>query len=183
MKKIGIVFVFAIALMSCTQTKVGYVDIDEIVKEYKATKDAEKAINEKSAGIKGQLDQLGAEYQKNVTDYYAKMQKMSNKAKQQAEATLMQQQETFKQRQQQAQAEVQKDGQERMDEINENIIDFVSDYAKANGFAYILGTSEQTKTVLYGDSKTDLTDIILENLNDDYKKENKKEVKEEEIEK
>jgi outer membrane protein len=183
MKKIGIVVVIALTLTSCTQTKIGYVDLEEVVKEYKGTKDAEKAMNEKSAGIKGQLDQLAAEYQTKVTDYYAKVKTMSTKVRQQTEDVLRQQQEVLNQRQQQAQAEVQKDGQERMGEINENIIDFVSDYAKVNGFTYILGTSEQTKTVLYGDSKTDLTDVILENLNDAYKKENKVEVKEGEAEK
>ena len=182
MKKIGIVVVIAFTLISCTQTKIGYVDLEEVVKEYKGTKDAEKAMNEKSVGIKGQLDQLATEYQTKVTDYYAKVKTMSTKVRQQTEDALRQQQEVLNQRQQQAQAEVQKDGQERMEEINENIIDFVSDYAKANGFTYILGTSEQTKTVLYGDSKSDLTDVILENLNDAYKKENKTEGIEEKTE-
>ena len=51
MRKIGILIVFAILLMSCNQTKIGYVDLEEVVKEYKGTKDAEKAMNEKSQGI------------------------------------------------------------------------------------------------------------------------------------
>ena len=170
MKKIVVIVLFTLTLVSCNQTKIGYVDVDEILKEYKGTKDAEKALNEKSAVIKAQLDQQAADYQKKVTDYYAKAQKMSNKARQEAEGVLMQEQEVLKQRQQQAQVGVQKDGQDRMIEINESIEDFVEDYAKANGYSYILGTSNQTKSVLYGDSKSDITDIILEELNDTYKK-------------
>ncbi len=167
-KLIGIAF-FALMLSSCTQTKIAYVDVEEILKEYKGTKDAEKEMNKKSAEIKGQLDQLAAQYQQKVADYYAKAEKMSTKARQEAENGLMQEQEVLKQRQQQAQVEVQKDGQDRMTEINESIEDFVEDYAKANGYSYILGTSKQTKSVLYGDSKSDITDIILEELNDVYK--------------
>ena len=170
MKKIVAIVLFTLTLVSCNQTKIGYVDVEEILKEYKGTKDAEKAMNEKSAVIKAQLDQLAADYQKKVTDYYAKAQKMSNKARQEAEGVLMQEQEVLKQRQQQAQVGVQKDGQDRMTEINESIEDFVEDYAKANSYSYILGTSNQTKSVLYGDSKSDITDIILEELNDAYKK-------------
>ena len=170
MKKIVAIALFTLTLVSCNQTKIGYVDVEEILKEYKGTKDAEKEMNKKSAEIKGQLDALAADYQKKVTEYYAKAQKMSNKARQEAEGALMQEQEVLKQRQQQAQVEVQKDGQEIMTEINEDIADFVKDYAKANGYSYVLGTSEQTKSVLYGDSKSDITDIILEALNDDYKK-------------
>jgi outer membrane protein len=170
MKRIIGIAIVALMFVSCTQAKIGYVDIEEIVKEYKGTKDAEKAMNEKSAGIKGQLDQLAADYQKKVTDYYAKAEKMSNKSRQEAEGALMQDQEALKQRQQQAQVAVQKDGQDRMIEINESIEDFVEDYAKANGYSFILGTSDQTRSVLYGDAKSDITDTILDELNDSYKK-------------
>tara|TARA_R110002073_G_scaffold279026_1_gene443042 strand:+ start:305841 stop:306464 length:624 start_codon:yes stop_codon:yes gene_type:complete len=180
MKKIVVSIVFTLMLVSCTQTKMGYVDVEEILKEYKGTKEAEKEINKKSAEMKGQLDQLASEYQAKVNDYYAKAQKMSTKARQEAEGNLMKEQDVLKQRQQQAQIEVQNDGQEKMTEINENIADFVADYAKSNGYTYILGTSEQTRTVLYGDSKSDITDIILDALNDSYKKETSASNKEEE---
>jgi len=170
MKKIAIVFVFAMTLISCTQTKIGYVDVEEVLKEYKGTKEAEKEMKKRSTEISGQLDLLAADYQAKVTDYYAKVQKMSAKTRQETEALLMQQQEALKQRQQQAQIDVQKDGQEKMLEIDEVIVDFVEDYAKENNYTYIFGTSEQTKSVLYGKSEDDLTDIILEALNDSYKK-------------
>ena len=55
---------------------------------------------------------------------------MTTKARQQEEQNLMQQQELLKQSQQQAQSNVQKEGQDKMTEINESIEDFVSDYAK-----------------------------------------------------
>jgi len=172
MKKIIVLITFALILVSCNQTKIGYVDVEEILKEYKGTKEAEKEINKKSDELKKELDQLAANYQAQVTDYYAKANKMSAKARQEAEGVLMQAQNILKQRQQQAQINVQKEGQEKMEEINESIEDFVEDYAKTNSFSYILGTSQQTKSVLYGDSKSDLTDIILEALNDSYKKGN-----------
>ena len=65
---------------------------------------------------------------------------------------------------------MQKAGQDKMAEINETVEDFVKDYAKANNYAYILGTSDQTKAVLYGDTTLDVTDAVLEELNDAYKK-------------
>ena len=179
MKKLGVILVMTISLISCTQTKMAYVDVEEILKEYKGTKDAEKEMNKKSAEIGKELDELANAYQAKVTDYYAKANKMSTKARQQEEQTLMQQQELLKQRQQQAQSNVQKEGQDKMTEINENIEDFVADYAKNNGYTYILGTSDQTKSVLYGDAKSDLTDVILEGLNASYKKNNSEDKKEE----
>ncbi len=169
MKRILAVAFVALMMTSCNQTKIAYVDVEEVLKEYKGMKDAQKEMDAKSADLKKELDQLAAEYQTKVRDYYAKAQKMSNKARQEAEQSLQQQQQVLNQRQQLAQQQVQKDGQEKMDEINENIQDFVSDYAKKNGYTYILGTSEQTKSVLYGDLKSDLTDEIVDELNDAYK--------------
>lgn len=172
MKKFGIILLLATTLISCTQTKIAYVDVEEILKEYKGTKDAEKEMNLKSAEIGKELDAKANAYQAKVSEYYAKAGKMSAKSRQQEEQSLMQQQEVLKQGQQQAQMIVQKEGQDKMTEINEEIEDFVADYAKDNGYTFILGTSDQTKSVLYGDSKSDVTDIILEALNDSYKKEN-----------
>jgi len=171
MKKFGIILFVAAALISCTQTKMAYVDVEEVLKEYKGTKEAEKEMNTKSAEIGKELDVMANAYQAKVSEYYAKASKMSAKARQQEEQSLMQQQEVLKQNQQQAQLSVQKEGQEKMTEINEDIEDFVADYAKDNGYTFILGTSDQTKSVLYGDSKSDITDIILDALNDSYKKE------------
>lgn len=168
-KLIGIV-VFTLLVVSCSQPKIGYVNVEEILKEYKGTKAAEKTMNEKSAQIKGQLDALAADYQKEVTDYYSKRTKMSVKQIQETEANLTQKNQLLSQQQQQAQAQVQKEGQEMMAEINETVADFVKDYAKTNGYSYVLGTSDQTKAVLYGDTTLDVTDAVLEALNDAYKK-------------
>ena len=175
MKKLVVILLLAVTLISCTQTKIAYVDVEEILKEYKGTKDAEKEMNKKSEEIGKELDVLAKDYQAKVTDYYAKANKMAASARQKEEQNLMQQQEFLKQRQQQAQVNVQKEGQDIMTEINEDIEDFVADYAKNNGYTYILGTSSQTKTVLYGDPKKDITDVILETLNDSYKKDNSEE--------
>jgi len=170
LKKLIGIGVFTLMLVSCSQPKIGYIDVEEVLKEYKGTKTAEKTMNEKSVQIKGQLDALAAEYQKEVTEYYNKRTKMSAKQVQETEASLTQKNQLLSQQQQQAQAQVQKEGQEIMVEINETVADFVKDYAKANGYSYILGTSDQTKAVLYGDSTLDVTDAILEALNDAYKK-------------
>jgi len=115
-------------------------------------------------------NQLKTEYQAKVQEYQSKMNKMSRKARQEAEASFMQMQQGINQRQQQAQTNMQKAGQDKMAEINETVADFVKDYAKANSYAYILGTSDQTKAVLYGETTLDVTDAVLEELNDAYKK-------------
>ena len=156
-------------MLSCNQTKIAYVDVEEVIKEYKAMKDAQKELEIKENEFTQVLEQLAASYQSGLKSYQEKGRSMSLKKRQETENELMQQQQILNQRQQQAQQELQKFGQERMDEINESIQDFVTDYAKANGYTYILGTTDQTKAVLYGESTMDLTDVIIEAINDEYK--------------
>ena len=124
----------------------------------------------KEAELKKVLDQLAVGYQTGLKEYQDKGRRMSAKQRQEAESKLMQQQQLLNQQQQQAQQELQKFGQDKMEEINEDIQDFVTDYAKSNGYTYILGNSEQTRAVMYGASTNDLTDELLEALNDQYKK-------------
>ena len=86
----------------------------------------------------------------------------------------------IQQRQQMAQQQVQAEGQKMMNQINEEIDAFLVTYAKSNGYSYILGTSEQTKSVLYGDASLNVTEDVLSALNEGYSPENK-EVKTEEV--
>lgn len=169
MKKIFTILALGFLLISCNQTKMAYVDIDEILKEYKGMKDARKEMEQKEKEFKARLDQLAVNYQTGLKEYQEKARSMSAKQRQETEGRLMQQQQVLNQSQQQAQQELQKFGQEKMEEIDENVEDFIEDYAKKNGYNYILGTSSQTKAVVYGESKSDLTDTILEALNDSYK--------------
>lgn len=80
----------------------------------------------------------------------------------------MQEQQMIQQRQQIAQQQVQAEGQKKIDKINEDIEGFLEGYAKSNGYTYILGTSEQTKSVLYGQESLNITAEVIEALNSDY---------------
>jgi outer membrane protein len=80
----------------------------------------------------------------------------------------MQEQQMIQQRQQLAQQQVQAEGQKMIDQINEEIEDFVASYAKSNGFTFVLGTSEQTKSVLYGDESMNITEQLIDALNAEY---------------
>lgn len=179
MKKIVALGLVAFLALSCNQTKIAYIEIDEVIKEYKGMKDAQKELDARETEFKRALDQLAVGYQNGLKDYQEKARSMSMQKRQETESQLMQQQQLLNQQQQQAQQELQKFGQDKMDEINETIQDFVSDYAKSNGYTYILGTSNQSKAVLYGENSLDITDAIIEAVNDEYKANAKRDLPEE----
>lgn len=179
MKKLITVFSIILLFASCNQVKIAYVDVEEILKEYEGSKKAEEEMKAQSEKIATELDQLAFNFQQKVQEYQQNTNALSANAKKQKEQELMQEQQQIQQRQQMAQQLIQTEGQKRIDIINEDIESFLTDYAKQNGLTYILGTSKQTKSVMYGDKDLDITEEVIDALNDDYKSKSKEEKKEE----
>lgn len=168
MKKLVGALALAVLLSSCTQVKIAHVDVEEILKEYKGSKKAEEEMKAESDKMAAELDQLAIPFQQKVQDYQQNSQSMSTADRQAKEQELMREEQMIRQRQQLAQQQVQAEGQKMIDKINEDIEEFLEGYAKSKGYTYILGTSATTRSVMYGDESLDITDEVLEALNDGY---------------
>jgi outer membrane protein len=168
MKKLLAVFTILFLLASCSQVKIAHVDVEEILKEYKGSKKAEEEMKAQSDKMANELDQLALPFQQKFQEYQQNSNSMSDSSRKEKELELRQEQQVIQQRQQIAQQQIQAEGQKKIEKINEEIESFLSDYAKTNGFTYILGTSSQTKSVLYGEESLNITDVIIEGLNESY---------------
>ncbi|MET2986446.1 OmpH family outer membrane protein [Aureibaculum conchae] len=170
MKNLVIVVIVALGLFSCQEpVKIAYVDVEEIMKEYKGTKDTEATMKGKSDKLKSELDSLIANWQNKAKAYQDNAQKMSAKARQDREQVLMQEQQQINQRQQTIQQQVQAEGQESLETLSKEINDFVKNYAKEKGYNFVLGTTGSNGTVMYGEESADVTDDVLVQLNKSYK--------------
>ena len=168
MKKI-LIIAFAFALASCNQTKIAYIDVEVLMKDYTATKDLEVKLKAKQEVFAKELDSLQGPFQLKVQEYYKLAPKMTPQKRAEAEGALQQEQQFLQARQQQASQELQKENQENSEALTKKVDSFVADYAKAKGYQLIIGTSGKG-TVMYGDEKMNVTADILEVLNKDYSK-------------
>lgn len=171
MKKLAGIFSMILILASCTQVKIAHVDIGEVMKEYEGSKKAEEKMKAQSEKISNEIDQLAIPFQQKVQEYQKNQGSMSADERQKVEAELMQEQQMLQQRQQMAQQQVQMEGQQMIEKINEEIDTFLETYAKSNGYTYILGSSDQTKSVLYGEESMNVTDAVIDALNENYEEE------------
>jgi outer membrane protein len=167
----SMVFLFT----SCTQEKVAYVDVEEIYKEYNKAKEAEQEMTIQSQKMSNELEELRMVFQQKVQEYQNASSSLSDTEKQQKEQELMREQQEIQQRQQMARQLMQEESKGKMDKIDEDIDRLISKYAESKGFTLVLGTSSQTKSVLYGDSSKNITDQIIESLNAEYEPEEIKE--------
>ncbi len=168
MKKLLVVFSVFLLLVSCNPIKITYVDIEEVIKEYEGSKEAEKEMKAESEKMAAELDQLAMSFQQKVQVYQSNSKNLSDNARREQEQVLRQEEQMIQQSQQMAQQQIQSKGQEMMKKINEEIETFLSEYAKTNSYSYILGTSNQTKSVYYGDASLNITEAVITALNESY---------------
>lgn len=164
-----------ILFTSCTQEKVAYVDVEEIYKEYNKAKEAEQQMSIQSQKMSNEIEEFRMAFQQKVQEYQNASSSLSDTEKQQKEQELMREQQEIQQRQQMARQLIQEESKGKMDLIDEDIERLISKYAESKGFTMVLGTSSQTKSVLYGESSKDITDDIIESLNDEYEPEESEE--------
>ena len=94
---------------------------------------------------------------------------MSQSAIQKLSQELQQKEQVLQQRVQFEQQSIAQESQTLNDSIINKVIDFVKDYGVTNSFNFILGSNE-AGSVLYGQESSDLTQEILEALNEKYSK-------------
>ena len=171
MKHLFLVLSMIFLFISCTQEKTAFVDVEEIYKEYNKAKEAEQEMTIRSQKMSNDIEALKMVFQQKVQEYQSSSTSLSDADKLKKEQELMREQQEIQQSQQMAMQMIQEESKTIMEKIDEDIESFISEYAKANGLTMIFGTSSQTKTVLYGDSSKDITEAIIESLNDEYKSE------------
>ena len=169
MKKLLLV-AFVIVFASCNQTKIAYINVEDLMKDYDGTKALEETLKEKQEVMAKELDSISAPFQAKVQEYYQSAQKMSVSKRAETEQALQQEQQILQGRQQQASQALQQENQMLSEAITKKVDSFVSVYSKANGLNLVLGTSGNG-TVMYGDDDLNVTSAILELLNKDFSKE------------
>lgn len=157
------------AVVSCKQEKIGYVDNVKLMDEYKEKVDVEADFKSKVDALTKKRDSISQAFQLEAQAFQEKAQKLSQQKAQEEYGQMQQKGQFIGQQLQQEDQQLQAAGQTQMDSIVSKVKREVKAYGKANGFTYILGGGDGG-SVLYGTDANDLTDEIVKILNDKYKK-------------
>jgi len=175
MKKTGILFVFLTLLLACqNQQKIGYVDNGKLINEYQEKKDIEAKYNLKEQAFQKRTDSISKAFQLEAQEFQMKLSSMPQSKQQEQYQILGQKQKMLQQQLQFEQQQMQQAFQTEIDSVISKVKDFVKAYGKNNGYNYILGTSDNVASVLYGDETNDLSQIMIDSLNLAYKKQSNK---------
>jgi outer membrane protein len=172
MKNLFYVVLMALVLSSCQKQKIGFVDNGEVINEYQKKKDVEADFQVKQEAFTKRADSISQAFQAEAQSTQTEAQRLakSNNLKKAEEMMggLQQKQQMLQQQMQYEQQQLTQLFQSQIDSVIVDVKDFVKEYGKANGYTYILGTSDSAASVLYGTDENDLSDTILDALNAKY---------------
>lgn len=169
MKQILSIALVIFTLTACQQQKIGYIDNGEVINAYQAKIEIEEKFKVKDEAFKKRTDSIGKAFQLEAQEFQLKADKMSQKKAQEKYQELGQKQQLLQQQMQFEQQQITQAFQSEIDSTIIKVKDFVKDYGKKNGYTYILGTSDGAASVLYGEEKHNLSQVIIEALNAAYK--------------
>src|SRR5690606_17247679 len=165
MRKLFTVLVLGAALTSCTEEKTGYVDTTRLLQEYSEMKEVETEFTAKSETLKSQLDSVARGFQQEVMVYQENMATMSQSEREEAEDNLMRKQQVLQQSSQMQSSQLRVESDQVIDSLVTKVKDFVADYGKKNDYTYIFGSNESAN-IMYAKEGLDITDEVLEELNE-----------------
>lgn len=166
MKRI-IAAVALLALVSCQEQKIGYVDQVKVMDEYQEKIDVEQEYQQENEAFNKRRDSISMAFQKEAQELQERSQRLSQSKAQGEMQEFQQRAQAIGQQLQQVEQRLRMQGQSRMDSVVSKVRDEIRAYGKENGYTFILGGGDGG-SVIYGEEGKDLTEEILNRLNAQY---------------
>lgn len=188
MKKILVLAVLAVSIMSCNNTettatgsnaqntdtqssfKTAYIDTEKLMKEYQESIDFETKYEAMSKRMQNELEADMKKFQNDVVDLQRNAQSKGMEWAMARQKELEKREVTLAEKQQNYMMKFQQEGSAERDSMVTKMKGFIKVYGQEKGFDYVFGTGDAA-TVLYAKDGYDITEDILKLMNDAYAKE------------
>lgn len=179
MKKSLLILGFALALFSCNKTeqkeayKTAYIDTSVLLEKYEKFKDEDEKFKVKSTEMGRPLEAKLKAFQSEYTNLERNAQIKGMAWAQQKAAELQQREQQLAMERDALLRQIQIESDSIRTELIKSVKDYIKEYGKKEGYDYIYGTGDAA-TVLYAKDSYDITNKVLELLNEEFKSSNGK---------
>ncbi|MEM9075568.1 MAG: OmpH family outer membrane protein [Bacteroidota bacterium] len=150
------------------KSELAYVDINKLVEGYERTKVERMEFNKKAETLKANVDSLMTGWETDLKSYEKERLSMSKKEIQLKQELLKNKQQQISNYQKAVQNQLKEEDQRLTQTVINDINDYLQEYGKQEGYRIILG-AKGDGNLMYAEEASDLTEIILEDLNNSYK--------------
>lgn len=152
--------------MSVSAQRFAYVDTDYILENIPQYNDKQSQLDEIAVQWQGEIEALYSEIDRMYKDYQAEQILLTDEMKKKREDDIMEKEQEAKELQRQRfgyQGDLFQKRQQLVKPLQDQVYDAIKDVAKGRGYAVIFDKAS-AMTMLYTNSKYDLSDDILEEL-------------------
>jgi outer membrane protein len=154
--------------------EIAYINIDTVIFKFDMFSDRRSDLLEKQKTAEAELTSKGTRYERGAKDYQEKVSKglVTRATAAEMEQSLIQQQQELVALRDKLQGDLMEEEQVMNRQILEYITDFLEENKADYNYNYIFGKSFGS-VVLYGDTALDITQRVLNAINEKYKSEKK----------
>jgi outer membrane protein len=165
LKVLGLTAMFGLMATGITLAdglKIAYVDLGKVFDSYQKTKEFDAVLQSEGEAFQKERDAMVQKIQ----DAQSKLALMSDAQKTAMQEDIDKQKDAVVAYDKDKRTELAKKRDDKVREILTEIQGIVSDIAKKDGYTYVLND----RVMIYGDPSLNITDEVMKNLNDSYKK-------------
>lgn len=149
------------------QPKIGYVHSQELIYSYEGTKEAMTRFNNQKQQWQANIDTLKFDLQRAVTRYNQEYSTLTARQRREQEELLSKQDRQLQSYSSAIEDKVRQADDEMMQEVLDQVNVYIEEYSKEHNYDLILGTTAEG-SVLYGKQDMDITQEVLNGLNEKY---------------
>lgn len=148
-------------------SKQVYVDVNKLMEGYSRTKIVRAEFQEKAKTLQSNVDSLVTDWQSELKLYEKERSNYSKKELELKQELLGNKQQQINNYQQAIQKQIQEEDKKASQTVINDINDYVKEYGKKHKHQIIFGASG-SGNIMYADEGTDLTQKVLEGLNQEF---------------
>lgn len=167
MKKIAILFVSLLCATFTFAQKTVYVDTDYLLSKIPAYKEAQQQIDALTKTWQTEIEEQRSALDALYKQYQVDKVLLSNDMKAKREQEILDKEKELKELQKKRFGENgdrEKKEEELIKPIQDEIFSAIKDLAASQGYAFVIDAASSTYTLLYSDSKYDISDDVLRKL-------------------
>jgi outer membrane protein len=149
--------------------RIAYFEIDSVESQFNYYKEVSNSIQAKAQQNNNELNQLKEVFAAKYQELQKNGQRMSESEVNARQQELQQMDKTFKSKEQMMNNEMQDESIKKLQDVKKKITDYLAEYNKAKGYAFILGNNSDMLSMYYKDTAYDITSDLVKGLNELYK--------------
>ena len=145
--------------------RIAYFEIDSVESQFNYYKEVSNSIQAKAQQNNNELNQLKEVFAAKYQELQKNGQRMSEAEVNARQQELQQMDKTFKSKEQMMNNEMQDESMKKLQDVKKKITDYLAEYNKAKGYAFILGNNSDMLSMYYKDTAYDITADLVKGLN------------------